>query len=167
MTDKTDLLTRISEELAARASAVRTSIAAIQLSEARHLTGALWRGDAVVTSEQTLPHREEFQVVLSGGTCVRAHVAGRDAGTNIAVLRIPEQSSFAAWSSAQAQTGMLALAFGADGSGEVTARLGVVNLAGPEWHSVAGGRIDRRITLDLRLARAEEGGPVLDVEGAC
>src|SRR2546422_9752237 len=29
----------------------------------------------------------------------------------------------------------------------------------------AGGRIDRHIVLDLRLARAEEGGPVLDAAG--
>jgi len=47
----------------------------------------------------------------------------------------------------------------------VSVRLGVVNLAGPEWASSAGGRIDRYIVLDLRLARAEEGGPVLDAAG--
>jgi len=37
---------------------------------------------------------------------------------------------------------------------------GLVNLAGPEWHSSRGGLIDRRIVLDVRLARREEGGPV-------
>src|SRR5205823_181024 len=33
------------------------------------------------------------------------------------------------------------------------------------WHSFAGGQIDRRIALDLRIVHAEEGGPVLDAAG--
>ena len=61
---------------------------------------------------------------------------------------------------------MLTLAFGADGEGGLTMRMGVVNLAGPEWTSINGGRIDRRIVLDMRLGRGEEGGPVLDAAGA-
>jgi S1-C subfamily serine protease len=44
--------------------------------------------------------------------------------------------------------------------------LGIVNEAGPEWISSRGGRIDRRIVLDLRLGRSEEGGAVLDATGA-
>jgi S1-C subfamily serine protease len=59
----------------------------------------------------------------------------------------------------------LALAFGADGQGGATVRLGVVNSSGSAWHSRRGGRIDRRIVLDIQLARAEEGGPVFDAEG--
>jgi S1-C subfamily serine protease len=43
--------------------------------------------------------------------------------------------------------------------------MGLVNFVGPEWHSHAGGRIDARITLDMRLAPAEEGGPALSVAG--
>src|SRR4030095_4157931 len=153
--------------LSARARIARSTVVAIQFSEELHITGALWRPDAVVTTEQALPQREEFQIVLSGGAQTAARVAVRDSGTNIAVLKIPEQVSFAPVSYAQAETGALALAFGASGSGEVTARLGIVNLAGPEWHSMGGGRIDRRIVLDIRIGREEEGGPVLDHEGAC
>jgi S1-C subfamily serine protease len=40
-----------------------------------------------------------------------------------------------------------------------------VHSVGPAWHSRAGGRIDRRIGLDLRLGRGEEGGPVVDAAG--
>ena len=58
------------------------------------------------------------------------------------------------------------MAVGADGTGGTSARLGLVNLAGGEWHSSRGGLIDRRIVLDLRLARREEGGPVFDTAGA-
>jgi len=44
--------------------------------------------------------------------------------------------------------------------------MGLVNLAGAEWHSSRGGLIDRRIVLDVNLAQREEGGPVFDAAGA-
>jgi S1-C subfamily serine protease len=44
-------------------------------------------------------------------------------------------------------------------------RLGVIRSVGPSWHSRAGGRIDRRITLDIGITAREEGGPVLDAGG--
>src|SRR5262249_54197480 len=61
--------------------------------------------------------------------------------------------------------GGLVLALGADDVGGVSARLGAVRSVGPAWHSRAGGHIDRRILLDIRLGSREEGGPVLDAAG--
>ena len=66
---------------------------------------------------------------------------------------------------AEAAVGGFAVALGSDGAGGVTARLGVVHRVGPEWHSMGGGRIDRLIVLDARVAWHEEGGPVLDSAG--
>jgi S1-C subfamily serine protease len=70
------------------------------------------------------------------------------------------------FTTADVRVGALVLAYGADGNGGVRSRLGVVNSVGPEWHSRAGGRINRRIALDIQLPRTEEGGPVLDAAGA-
>jgi len=161
----TDLLEQFSNALAARASAVKGAIAAIRLSEARNLSATLWQPDVAVASEQSLPRRDEFELVLAGGAVVKAKLAGRDPGTNIAALRLERAVALPEISAGEAKAGALALAFGADGAGGVSVRLGVVNRAGPEWTSSAGGRIDRDIVLDLRLARAEEGGPVLDAGG--
>jgi len=167
MTDPTNLLEQLSGALAARATAVRGAIAAIRFSEQRHLTGTLWQPDVVVASEQSLPKRDEFELIVADSSPVNATVAGRDPGTNIALLRLARPIAVTPMPSGKAQAGALTLAFGADGAGGVTVRTGVVNLAGSEWTSSAGGRIDQRIVLDLRLARAEEGGPVIDAAGAC
>ena len=161
----TDLLEQFSGALAARAVAVRDAVAAIRLKDERHLSAALWQADAAIASEQSLPRREEFELVVAGGNVVKAKLAGRDPGTNVAVLRLERPVDFSGFQNAEAEAGALALAFGADGAGGVRVRLGVVNVAGPEWASSAGGRIDRYIVLDLELARAEEGGPVLDAAG--
>ena len=162
----TDLLEQLSGALTARAAAVRNGVAAIRISETRHVTATLWQPDVAVASEQSLPQREEFELVVAGGAIVKAKLAGRDPGTNIASLRLERAVGLPQISPGDAQAGALALAFGADSTGGVTVRLGAINLAGPEWTSSAGGRIERNIVLDLRLARAEEGGPVLDAAGA-
>ena len=67
---------------------------------------------------------------------------------------------------AEPLAGSLALSFGADGHGGVAVHLGTVSAVTPEWRSRAGGRIDRRIALDLDLGENQDGGPVLDASGA-
>ena len=96
-----------------------------------------------------------------------ARMAGRDPTADVAILRLAEPMASPSIAAGEPHTGAVALAIGADGTGEASARLGLVNLAGAEWHSSHGGLVDRRIVLDLRLAPREEGGPVFDTGGAC
>ena len=165
MTDQPDFLAQFSNALSARAEAAKTAVVAIRLRHERHVTGMLWHSGIVVASEQSLPRRDEFELVVPGGAVVTAKIAGRDPSTNIAILRPDAPIAAPSIGAGEARTGAVALAIGADGTGGASARLGLVNLAGPEWHSSRGGRIDRRIVLDLRLAHREEGGPVFDASG--
>ncbi len=167
MTDQPDPLVQFSNALAARAAAAKGAVVAIRLKHGRHITGWLWRSDIVVASEQSLPRGDEFELVAPGGAVVTAKLAGRDASTNIAILKLEAPLAAPSIAAGEAKTGAIALAIGSDGTGGVSARLGLVNLAGPEWHSSRGGLIDRRIALDLGLARREEGGPVFDASGGC
>lgn len=166
MTDQTDLLAQFSNALAARADAAKNAVVAIRLAHGRHITGMVWQSDVVVASEQSLPRKEEFEVVAAGGAVVIAKIAGRDPSTNIAVLRLATSIASPSIAAGEARPGAIALAIGADGTGAASARLGIVNLAGAEWHSSQGGLIDRRIVLDVSLAHREEGGPVFDAAGA-
>jgi S1-C subfamily serine protease len=166
MSDQTDPLGQFSNALAARADAAKGTVVAIRLAHERHVTGMLWQSGIVVTSEQALPRKDEFELVAPGGSILKANIAGRDSSTNVAILKTAEQIAAPAIAAGEARTGAMALAIGADGAGGVSARLGLVNLAGPEWHSSRGGLIDRRIVLDVRLAHREEGGPVFDADGA-
>ena len=163
MTDQANPLAQFSNAIAARVEAATNAVVAIS----RHITGMVFRSDVVVASEQSVPRQDEFEVIAAGGSVLSAKIAGRDSGTNIAVLKLARSIAAPSIVAAQAQAGAIALAIGADGTGRASARLGLVNLAGPEWHSTRGGLIDRRIVLDLRLARREEGGPVFDAAGNC
>ena len=166
MSFPSDVLNQLSDAIAARAEAAKDAVVAIRVGE-RHLTGMLWQPGVVVVSEQALPRKEEFELVAPGGSTLAAKIAGRDASTNIAILNTAEQIAAPAYTAAEAKAGALALAIGADGSGGVSARLGLVNLVNGEWHSRRGGLIDRRIILDIELAWREEGGPVFDAAGGC
>jgi S1-C subfamily serine protease len=165
MVDRAATLEQFSRALIERSAAANSAIAAIRLSEARHITATLWRLDTVITSEQSLPEREEFELVTASGSTVKAKAAGRDPGTNIAVLKLEQHLSAGSVSSAGAQVGALAIAFGADVNGHATVRLGAVNAVGPEWYSSYGGRVEQKVALDIELARSEEGGPVVDAAG--
>jgi len=167
MTDQMDPLVQFSNALAARTEAAKSAVVAIRLAHGRHITGTVWGSETVITSEQSLPRKDEFELVVVGGSTVSAKIAGRDPATNIALLKLAESIAAPAIIPGEAHTGALALAIGADGTGGTSARLGLVNLAGSEWHSSRGGLIDRRIVLDLGLARREEGVPVFDAAGSC
>src|SRR5260370_4220933 len=90
MTDQADLLAQFSNALATRAELAKNAVAAIRLAHQRHLTGMVWRSDIVVASEQSLPNKDEFELVAAGGSIVAARIAGRDPATNVAILRLAE-----------------------------------------------------------------------------
>lgn len=163
--DTENMLTQFSAALAGRVAAARPLVAAVRVRGHSSRSGTLWRKDVVVVSEQAFPKAQEAEIALADGGTFTARLAGRDLGTNIAVLRL-DGSPQPAWSAADAQQpGALALALAADNGGGVGVRLGAIHSVGPVWHSRAGGRIDRRVELDLWLGRGEEGGPVIDAAG--
>jgi S1-C subfamily serine protease len=165
MATQSDILGQISNALAARTVAAGGEVASIKIAGRRHQTATVWRPDLLITSEQSLAKGDAFETVLAGGIATTARLVGRDAGTNVAVLRLAQPSVSNISGNVTARTGALAFAFGADGSGGATARLGLVNFVGPQWHSRGGGKISARVLLDIRLAPWEEGGPVFDAEG--
>ena len=163
MSDQLDPLAQFSGALAARVEAANHHCIHISRTAASHRHGMAARYRRHL--RQSLPDRDEFEIVTASGPVTGAKIAGRDPATNIAVLRLPAPTASFSFDKSDARTGAVALAVGADGTGGTSARFGIINVLGPEWHSRRGGLIDQRIELDLRLARKEEGGPVFDVAG--
>jgi S1-C subfamily serine protease len=159
-------LSRLSHAIETQVAAAHGLAVAVRNASHRHVSATLWQPDAVVTSEQVVGNRDEYEVVAASGITATARIAGRDPGTNLLVLRTDTPLAATTVPRATARVGSLALALGADASGATIARLGLVSAVGPQWYSRAGGRIEQRIALDIRLRCTEEGGPVLDMDGA-
>lgn len=154
----------LSEALAQCARRVRPLVAGISVQGRRLRSGTLWRKDVVVASEQQFPDVGEATVTLADTGGLSARVAGRDPGTNVIAFRLDGGPEVAPLPPAEPVLGALALGFGIDGGG-ISMRLGIVHSVGPAWYSRTGGRIDRRIILDMAVSTREEGGPVLDAAG--
>jgi S1-C subfamily serine protease len=134
-------------------------------STGSHSSGLVWRQDLIVTADEALAEDGDISVALPGGEKAAATLVGRDATTDVAVLRVDRAGlSPIALDSAPARVGAFALAVGSH-NGVSIAAFGIVSFIGEGWRSVRGGEIDARLELDLSLRRAGEGGPALDASG--
>ncbi|HMI97086.1 MAG TPA: S1C family serine protease [Micropepsaceae bacterium] len=157
-------LVQFSDALSALTAGARGFLAEIRTKDGHRVSGVLWKSDAVVVSEQALPEASEYEVRVAD-RIVKARLAGRDGGTNVAVLRLESEITATLPPAAIPLAGSLALALGMSANG-ITARLAILRSVGEAWESLAGGTIDHRITLDSPIGPSEEGGPVLAADGA-
>ena len=157
-------LIQFSNALSELVAGARGFLASARGKDGAHVSGVLWTPNAVVVSEQALPDASEFEVTVGDGVA-SARLAGRDEGTNVAVLKLDRDLAGTLPPYAVPAVGALALALGVGANG-AAARLAVVRSVGGAWQSLAGGTIDHRIVLDTYLGTTEEGGPVLGADGA-
>jgi S1-C subfamily serine protease len=129
--------------------------------------GVIWRPGVIVTAEHTIRREEEITVTLPDGTDHPATLAGADAGTDIAVLKLAEAAGEAATlSSAELRPGYLALAIGRSENSGVNATLGIISAVSGSWRTWRGGRLDQYIRLDLNMYPSSSGAAVIDTSGA-
>ena len=129
-------------------------------------SGIHWRSGVIVTAEEILEQDEDITLTLPDGRTVAATLAGRDPGTDVAVLRFqPDGLSIAQTGDAGAlRAGHLVFAIGSR-DGAPVASFGIAAQVGSAWHSMRGSTIDHLLRLDLSLLRAAEGGALVDTEG--
>jgi S1-C subfamily serine protease len=159
-------LENLSEQLAGVVAGIAPSLVAVHGRRHFPSSGFVWRPGLIVTAEDTIEADEDLAVTTADGRKLSATLVGRDPSTDVALLRIEDQSIAAAplRPAAGLRAGHLAIAVGRRREG-ASASLGVVSLAGEAWQSLRGGRIDRLIHLDHRISPREEGGLALDADG--
>lgn len=128
-------------------------------------SGFVWRSGIIVTASDALERDEDIFVLTPGGERLGATQAGRDASTDIAVLKVPGAGTPLGLAPANdVSTGELALAIGRHRDGP-TASFAMVALVGGPWESLRGGRIDRLIRLDRGIDPRQEGGVLVSATG--
>lgn len=160
-------LIALSIELAATAEKAGRSVAAVNARWRNASSGVVWREGVIITADHTIRREEEIRVTLPDGRTVSAEVAGRDAGTDLAVLKAEtgaaEAPRFGAADSGR--PGNVVLAIGRAEESGVSAAMGVIsNVSGP-WHSWRGGKLDQFVRLDIGLYPGISGAAVMDAEG--
>jgi serine protease Do len=137
---------------------------------ARHFSSAIVIAkDAVLAASHAVRRDDEITVVTAPGERVAARVAGRDPGTDLAVLRLqqPLNGPVARWAStANLRVGELVLALARTRRGHIVASSGIISglINGP-MRTWRGGEIDQFIRPDLTLYPGFSGGPLVNSQG--
>ena len=153
----------------ALASAVETAGESVVRVEGRARgasSGIVWSADGIVlTAHHTLDRDEDVRVGLADGRSLEATVAGRDPGTDLALLRVNASGLRpVAWRDDDPRAGQLVLALSRPGRA-IRARLGIASAISGSWRTRAGGRIDRYLEADVALERGFSGGLFVDASG--
>ncbi len=163
-----DVFRSLDQALAAAVAAAAPSV--VHVSRGRGGgTGIAWAGDLVISSSFHTPDRTRVGIGTADGELEEreAEVIGRDAGTDVALLRVTggglapaklrELDGLA--------VGNLALAVGRPGR-TARASLRAIGVLGPELRTPWGGRLERYVESDRQIPRGFAGGPLIDADGA-
>ena len=162
----TSAITKFSDELGAAAAQAGKSVATVFGRRRLPSSGVVWRKNVVVTADHTVQREEEISILLSGGQRASAKLAGRDPGTDLAVLKIDGETQIPEFGNpTQLKLANLVLALGRTRTGNLVASVGIIGGIGGELRTWRGGRIDQSIRLDLELYPGFSGGPLAGVDG--
>ncbi|MGE5645523.1 MAG: S1C family serine protease [Acidobacteriota bacterium] len=159
-------LAALSSELAAAVERAGRSVVAVNGRDHRSSSGIHWAPGVIVTAEHTLRRDEGITLTLPDGDGVSAALAGRDAGTDLAVLRAElPKLPVAERSDTGFKPGSIALAIGRGSETGVVASMGVVSAVAGAWRTWRGGLVDSYVRLDVTMYPGVSGGAVADAGG--
>jgi S1-C subfamily serine protease len=158
------LSSQLDAERAAILERAADSVLAVETQRVRQ-SAFVWRGGLIVTAAEPLEGAESVRI-LKDGASGEAEVLACDLRTDIAVMRSAQTiGPPLAPSAASPRAGQTIVLAGRAGQ-DLTASWGSVHLSAGPWTTRRGATLSRRLLLDVRLAHAAEGAPVLDLDGA-
>jgi S1-C subfamily serine protease len=168
--ESTNPLLELSGQLARAVEIGEQAVVAVHGRPHVPSSGILWRAGVVVTSDHTLKRDEDITITLADGRNLPATLAGRDGGTDLAVLRLSDGSGESVnaaktVSDASIKPGNLVLALGRRGANGVSVSFGVISAVSGPWRTWRGGQIERFIRPDVNIYPGFSGGALVDVEG--
>jgi S1-C subfamily serine protease len=134
----------------------------------RPLSGLLYAADLVLTASHGVEREEDIQIVLPDGSDASAVLAGRDPGTDLALLRLasPVQAAPARPAAQAARVGHLVAAVGRPTREGIQASLGMVTAVGGGLRTAGGGVLPRYLVTDAVPLPGFSGGPLVDLAGS-
>ncbi len=159
-------LVDFSNELANAVERAGASVISVPEGGREGVSGTIWREGIAITAEHTIQGLDEVMVVLPSGETAKVPVAGRDFGTDIAVLKVPGAKAGASIADgSQTRVGEIVLCVGRRREEGLAATYGLISAIGGPWRTGQGARIDRWLRLDLNPFPGFSGGPVVNARG--
>jgi len=162
-----NVLANFSNDLAAAVARVASGVVSVQGRPRIGTSGIVWRKGFILTSYEGIRSEDPIHVLFADGRVAEAHLRGRDAGTDLALLEADTADAapleFAADKALQA--GQVVLAVGRTSNTGPIASLGIVSGVSGEWQTWRGGRLNPFVRLDVSVYPTSSGGAAVDATG--
>jgi S1-C subfamily serine protease len=159
---------QLSKEISEVVESAGKSVVAVDGRSGHTSSGIVWRQDLILTAAHAIRHNANIGVILGPGRSVSARLAGRDRGTDIALLRLDQEIEMQPAQLGETQSlsiGKIAVAIARTRRGNIVASAGIISGLMGEWQ-VARTRIDQFIRPDLNLYPGFSGGALADASGS-
>ena len=153
----------LSRSIAETVEAVQDSIVTVHGGGRSTSSGVVWRPGVIVTVRHGLRRSDSLQVALRGEP-FHATLAGADAGTDLAVLRVDAGAAKPAETTGAqpVRVGEVVLAVGRSALGDISASAGIIARLGSAWRTWRGGQMDSLIRPDLQLYVGQSGSALVN-----
>ena len=128
-------------------------------------SGIAYAEDLVLTADHVVTREDDIKVLLADGKSLSATIAGRDPGSDLALLRVAEKALTAAKTSDDVKVGQLVLALGRPNSEGMQASWGIVTSISGPTRTFRGGMLDEYIRTETTPYPGFSGGPLVNTEG--
>lgn len=161
-----NVLVELSDALADAAETAGKAVVLVNARRRMPASGIAYASDLILTADHILEREEDIKVILADGTEVAAKVAGRDAGSDLAVLKLERAAATAAEvTKSPARLGQIALVLGRPSPEGIEASLGTVSAIGGPIRTGRGGMLERYIRTDSISYPGFSGGPLVAADG--
>src|SRR5512134_2432313 len=160
------VLVELSDALADAAEKAGKATVLVNARRRMPASGIAYAPDLILTADHVIEREEDITVTLANGTEVKAQVAGRDAGTDLAVLKLERAAATPAEATkTPARLGQIALVLGRPSPNGIEASLGTVSALGGPIRTGRGGMLERYIRTDSISYPGFSGGPLVAADG--
>ena len=129
-------------------------------------SGIAFSKDLILTADHVVEREEDIKVILADGAEVTARLAGRDPGTDLAVLKLDRpEATPAEVSKTPARVGQFVLAIGRPSTNGIESSFGTVNSIGGPVRTGRGSMLERYIKTDVVSYPGFSGGPLVNGDG--
>jgi S1-C subfamily serine protease len=129
-------------------------------------SGIAYAADLVLTADHVVTRDEDIRIGLPDGSSAPATLAGRDPGSDLALLRLSEKSLIPAKTAKDPKIGQLVLALGRPSAAGMQASFGIVTAIGGPARTWRGGLLDQFLQTETVPYPGFSGGPLIDVSGS-
>jgi len=161
-----NIFTELSDAMASAAELAGRFTMMVDARRRIPASGIAFAKDMILTADHVVERDEDIKVILGDGSEVTARLAGRDPGTDLAVLKLDSASAIPAEiAKIPARVGQFVLAIGRPSKNGIESSFGTINAIGGPVRTGRGGMLESYIKTDVVSYPGFSGGPLINGEG--